>query len=267
MKEYFDRVHAGLPIEDVEIIDFHAHLGPYFNMHVPVNDSDGMVRLMDRCGINKTIISTTSAVCADLVYGNNLMIETVKSHRGRLYGACAVNGNYPDLSVDELNRCFAADKDVVLVKLHPFLNLCKMNDPRMKGIYEFASDHRLFIIVHTWLDNDPYGSLDLFEKTAGKYPEIKWLMGHSGGPFAGHRAVSIALALPNVFLDLTISSCPARQIEFFVKEVGSERIIFGTDNPFIDPRPQIGRVFLADISRDDMVNIVGGNARRHIGFS
>jgi predicted TIM-barrel fold metal-dependent hydrolase len=154
-----------------------------------------------------------------------------------------------------------------MVKIHPFLSCCKLNDKRMRGVYEFASRRKLFVLVHTWLDSDAYGNLDLFAGVARDYPDIKWLMGHSGGPFAGIRAVEIARELPNVFLDLTISSCPARQIEFFVKEVGSERVIFGTDNPFIDPRPQIGRLFLADISREDMVNIVGGNVRRYISFS
>jgi len=266
MKEYFDRVHEGLPIEDAEIIDFHAHIGPYFNMHIPVSDPDGMVRLMDRCGIDKSICSATPAICADLVYGNDVMLDAIRRHRGRLYGACTVNGNYPELSVDELGRCFAEDRDVKYVKMHPILALCRMNDTRMKGIYEFAAKRRLFILAHTWLDNDAYGNLDLFTGTARDYPGINWLMGHSGGPFAGCRAAEIARELPNVFLDLTISSCPARQIEFFVREAGSERVIFGTDNPFIDPRPQIGRVFLADITREDMLNIVGRNVRRHISF-
>ena len=58
----------------------------------------------------------------------------------------------------------------------------------------------------------------------------------------------------------------SNQIEFFVKEVGSERVTFGTDNPFIDPRPQIGRVGLADISSDEKLNIFGRNIRRYITF-
>ncbi len=265
MKEYFDRVHEGLPIDDMEIIDFHAHLGPYFNMHVAVSDADGMVWMMDRCGIDKTVLSDTSAICADLVHGNSLMLDAVRSHRGRLYGACAVNGHYPELSVEELHRCFEVP-GVVCVKIHPFLSNCKLNDKRMRGIYEFTAARKLFTLVHTWLDGDPYGSLDLFAGVARDWPDIKWLMGHSGGPFAGHRAVEIALELPNVFLDLTLSSCPARQIEFFAREVGSERVIFGTDNPFIDPRPQIGRVFLADITRQEAENIVGGNVRRYVKF-
>jgi predicted TIM-barrel fold metal-dependent hydrolase len=51
-----------------------------------------------------------------------------------------------------------------------------------------------------------------------------------------------------------------------VREVGSGRVLFGTDNPFIDPRPQIGRVALARIPDEDKLNIFGANARRHIRF-
>jgi uncharacterized protein len=265
MKEYIDRVHEGIPIGDVEIIDFHAHIGPHSNMHIPVNDPAGMVRLMDRCGIDKAVCSATSALTSDLVPGNSLMLDAVARHRGRIYGACAVNGNYPELSVDELERCFA-DSDVKCVKIHPFYSRCALDDRRMGGIYDFASKRELFAVVHTWLDNDPYGNLDLFERVAGDHPGINWLMGHSGGPYGGRRAVEISNRLPNVFLDLTLSMCPARQIEFFVREAGSRKVIFGTDNPFIDPRPQIGRVFLADITREEMIDIVGGNVRRYVPF-
>jgi len=266
MTDYFDRVHEGQPIDDFEIIDFHAHLGPYFNMHIPKSTSEEMIWMMDRCGIDKTIVSPTPALCADLVYGNDVMLDTVKRHRGRIYGAVTVNGNYPEISVDELNRCFEADRDVVLVKLHPILNGCRMDDKRMKGVYEFASERKLFILVHTWLDQDAYGNQDLFASVAKDYPDINWLMGHSGGPFGSHRAVEIAQELPNVFLDLTMSLVPARQIEFFIGEVGAERVIFGTDNPFIDPRPQIGRLCLADITQEERALIMGGNARRYIEF-
>lgn len=267
MTEYFDRIHEGLPIIDFEIIDFHAHLGPYFNMHIPVCSAEGIVRLMDRSGIAKTIVSPTPGICSDLVYGNNMMLQTIGKHRGRLYGSCIVNGNFPELSVDELNRCFEEDSHVVSIKIHPLLTCHKMNDSRMKGIYEFASVHKSFIVVHTWLDNDPYGNQDIFTGVAKDYPDIKWLMGHSGGPYGSYHAVEIAKKLPNVFLDLTMSMIPARQVEFFVSEIGADRVMFGTDNPFIDPRPQIGRLFLADISHEDRIKIMGGNARKHIDFS
>ena len=137
----------------------------------------------------------------------------------------------------------------------------------MKKLYEFVSGRKLFTVVHTWLDNEPYGNQDMFANVAKEYPDINWLMGHSGGPYGCYHAVEIAQELPNVYLDLTLSLCPARQIEFFVKEIGSERVMFGTDNPFIDPRPQIGRVGRADISHEDRINIFGANARRLIDIN
>jgi len=266
MSEYFEYIHEGRPIRDIEIIDVHAHLGPSGSFHVPRCSSDDMVWMMDRCGIDKTIAAPTPGITGDIVFGNNMMLDAVRKHRERLYGACDVNGNYPELSVNELHRCFEEDSDVVIMKIHPLLSKCKMSDRRMKKIYEFASERKLFVVVHTWLDEDPYGNQDLFAEVVKDYPEINWLMGHSGGPYGGYRAVEIAQEIPNVYLDITLSMCPARQIEFFVREVGSERVMFATDNPFIDPRPNIGRVALADISHEDRVNIFGRNARRLIEF-
>lgn len=266
MNEYFDRIHNGLPLDDVEIIDMHAHLGPYFNMHIPACDPEGIIRTMDLCGIDKSILSSNLSWNADLVLGNTMMLEAVRAHPGRLYGACAVNGNYPELSIDELERCFSLNKEVVMIKVHPFLTRCKMSESRMEPIYDFASKRKLFVLVHTWLDDDPYGNQDLFASTARDYPEVKWIMGHSGGPFGSFHAVELAQEIENIFLDLALSMCPAQQVEFFVREVGSARVLFGTDNPFIDPRAQIGRVGLARISQEDRINIFSANARRSINF-
>ena len=267
MSEYFEQIHEGIPLTDVEIIDVHAHLGPNGTHHQPLESPGEMVWMMDRCGIDKTIISATPGISGDIVLGNNMMLDAVKSHRGRLYGACYVSGHYPELSLDELNRCFDTEKDVVVMKVHPIQAKCKMNDRRMKKLYEFASERKLFTVVHTWLDDDPYGNQDMFTDIAKEYPDINWLMGHSGGPHGGYHAVEIAQEVSNVYLDITLSLCPARQIEFFVKEIGSERVMFATDNPFIDPRPQIGRVGLADIRHEDRVNIFGANAQRLIDIN
>jgi hypothetical protein len=265
MNEFFDQIHQGRPLKGVSIIDMHAHLGPYYNMHTPDSSAAFMLRAMDSCGIGKTVFSPSFGFDADIAAGNDLMLKTVDKHPGRLYGAVSVNGNYPELSIDELRRSFENPR-VVMVKIHPWGAKCKLSDRRMKGIYDFASARKLFALVHTWLDGDPYGSQDLFASVAKDHPDIKWIMGHSGGPYGSRHAVELALEVPNIFLDITLSMAPARQIEFFVKEVGSERVLFGTDNPFLDPRPQVGRVGLAEITREEKINIFYANALRHIKF-
>jgi predicted TIM-barrel fold metal-dependent hydrolase len=166
----------------------------------------------------------------------------------------------------ELERAFSRP-DVVMIKVHPASSKCRLDDRRMNRLFDFASARRLFVLVHTWLDNDSYGNQDLFASVAATHPEIKWIMGHSGGPYGSVHAVELAQKTANICLDLTLSMCPARQVEFFVREVGSERVLFGTDSPFLDPRPQVGRVALAEISEQDRINIFGANARRNIAFA
>ena len=266
MTEYFDQIHSGIPLTGVEIIDLHAHLGPARIMHIPANSAANMVKTMDLCGIDKTVVSTTIGIDADIVLGNDAMLKAIQAHRGRIFGACMVNGHYPELSLDELQRCFSEEKDVKMIKVHPFSTCSNMKDRRMKNIFEFASDRKLVVLVHTWLDNDPYGNQDIFAELAKDYPDIQWIMGHSGGPFGSHHAVELAKESDNILLDTTLSMTPARQIEFFVSEIGSERVIFGTDNPYLDPRPQIGRIGLADVSHQDRVNIFSANARGMIDF-
>jgi predicted TIM-barrel fold metal-dependent hydrolase len=265
MKDFAEKIHSGRPLEDIEIIDLHAHLGPYFNMHIPASSASAIVKTMDTCGIDKAVISTTLSWDGDLELGNSMMLEAMSAHPGRLYGACAVSGHYPELSLTELDRTFAT-REVVMIKIHPSGSKCRLDDRRMNGIFNFAARRHLLVLVHTWLDNDPYGNQDIFAGVAADYPEVKWLMGHSGGPFGSVHAVELAQKAENIFLDITLSMCPAQQIEFFVREVGSERILFGTDNPFIDPRPQVGRVALANISDQDKLNIFGLNARRCVHF-
>jgi len=260
-----ERIRAGLPLESIELIDLHAHVGPFYNLHIPAASAADMVHVMDLCGIGRAAISANISFEADFAAGNGMMLEAMAAHPGRLLGACAVNGSYPEASLAELERCFAAP-GVVMIKVHPWYTHCALTDKRMEGIYAFAEKKRAPVLAHTWLDGDPYGAQDLFAQAAQEHPGVAWIMGHSGGPYGSRRAVEIARELPNVYLDTTLSMCPARQIEFFVQEVGGERILFGTDNPFIDPRPQIGRVGLADIPMSDKLAIFGGNAKRLLGI-
>jgi len=265
MNSFEERVHAGLPLDDIEIIDLHAHLGPHFNMHIPAAAAADMVHITGLCGIRRTVLSANLSFNADVVAGNDMMLEAVAAFPGRLYGACAVNGNYPEVSGAELERCFARP-GVVMIKVHPWCTKCALDDRRMSGTYAFAEERGLAVLAHTWLEGDPFGSMELFAATAKGHPKIHWIMGHSGGPFGSRRAVEIAREVPNVYLDIALSMCPARQIEYFVGEVGPERVLFGTDNPFIDPRPQIGRVGLAEIPDEDKVRIFGGNAKTLLGL-
>jgi predicted TIM-barrel fold metal-dependent hydrolase len=55
-------------------------------------------------------------------------------------------------------------------------------------------------------------------------------------------------------------------VEWFVKESGSKKVLFGTDMPFFDPRPAFGRLALANISDDEKRDVFGLNMARILKF-
>jgi predicted TIM-barrel fold metal-dependent hydrolase len=67
---------------------------------------------------------------------------------------------------------------------------------------------------------------------------------------------------PNCYLQLTYTSVTLGSIEYLVKEVGADRILYGTDAPMRDPRPQLGWLVYANISEEDKRLILGTNMQK-----
>ena len=76
---------------------------------------------------------------------------------------------------------------------------------------------------------------------------------------------TLADATENTYFELT--SLPGQYgiIESLVKEVGSKRIIFGTDMPWFDEFQHIGGILSADISDEAKKDILCGNVERLLG--
>ena len=73
---------------------------------------------------------------------------------------------------------------------------------------------------------------------------------------------ALAKAHENVVLEITYTAATRGSIEYMVSEIGSERVLFGTDIPMRDPAPQLAWVAYAEISVEDKINILGKNMQR-----
>jgi hypothetical protein len=94
------------------------------------------------------------------------------------------------------------------------------------------------------------------------YPDLVLILGHSMHD-DWTAAVEIAGENPSVYLDLcAVLDERSGVLEKFVNQVGSERILFGTDIPWFDFFYYIGAVFAADISEEDIRNILYRNGRK-----
>jgi len=244
------------------VIDTHTHFGPYAGIYFPKVTAEQMIDTMDRCGV-KYVISTPHMALVDSDRGNRLTAELVQKYPDRFKGYWAVNPNYPGRTEKDLARLHQFNEFVGFKFLSDYHKV-PINDERYTPVLEYAQQHELPILMHTWGHSGFDGPV-LVEQLAQKYPDVKLIMGHAGfGQW--DKAIQVAKEHPNVYLELTAAYSVRGAIDTMVAGAGSEKIIFGTDLPWFDPHYGIGCVLFARISEQDRHNILHKNAEKLFGL-
>ena len=246
---------VGAALTDTFVVDTHCHIGPCSRMRFIESSADGLIRIMDRLGIDMAAITALSA-CIDgvITQGNDLVIDAIQRYPNRLKGYMSVNPKYPATASRELRRCL--DAGLRLVKVHSGLGIA-YNDPSYEMVWEFAAEHRLPILAHT-AGRDIETTL---ESTIARYPQITWSLAHAG--IADPPVyVRVAKQYDNVYTDLVYSACPRGMVEYFVAQGLEDKLLWGTDWPFMSAQPQLGKVLFARISPLQKAKILGDNARQ-----
>lgn len=239
------------------MIDAHAHLGKWYNFHYDGGDFLSMVKIMDRIGMESAWISALMSIGPDYELGNEMVFEAIKAFPDRFKGYVTLSPYFADKIEEELKKRIS--QGFIGIKLHPGTHIYPVDGANYLCAYKYADEHRLPVLIHTWGERDVRTVVEL----AKSYQNVIFIMGHSGGDLRSMLlAVELAKDVNNVYLDLTGSAMYNGIIEYYVDRIGSERILFGTDFPFIDPRPAIGWVKSSKISEREKFNILKGNAKR-----
>ena len=253
--DLIDRALAGLSLDDVFIVDCHAHGGG--RKAIDRDDSvERYVQRMDRVGIDVTCLSAfPPSAGATLQRHNDLVAQFTTAQPERFRGYCWVTPNYPEHVLGELARCID-ELHFVGIKVHTHPQY-PYDGPRYDAVYRFADEHHLPILAHTWGDV----SVRQFAAMARKHPNARFLLGHTS---AGDININIEELdrTPNLYAELAFSGGTPRQTELLVRRIGAPRILWGSDTPLFAASHQIGKVVFADISDIDKRLILGENARR-----
>jgi len=259
MSSIRERVLQGKPLDDITVFDCHGHMGYWHNFNCPGNDAKGMISSMDRLGIDRICITAHPSIGPDYIYGNDMALEAVLHNPERFMAYVTLNPNYPDGLLDEIKRCMKHE-GAAGIKLHPGMHGHPVDHPNYGIVYEVADTMKLPVLIHTW----GLGDVAAIKRLAPRYPGAGFIMAHSGGHevHAMNEALKLMSEYENVYGDLAISFAYEGNVEWFVKEATSKKILFGTDMPFLDPRPTFCRLGLADISDDEKSDIFGSNFLR-----
>jgi len=149
------------------------------------------------------------------------------------------------------------------IKIHPeehVYPILKFGDE----IYEFAAKNNATIITHSGEGNSMPEDFCVF---ANRYPEVVTIISHLGCGYDGSFEHQIRAIQQNVRDNLFTDTSSAKSLfpnllEIAVKEIGSTKILFGSDSSCYFSPCQRARVDCAFIHEDDKRNILYRNAIR-----
>ena len=140
----------------------------------------------------------------------------------------------------------------------------RCDDPAIDPIIARAAELRAAIFQHTWskAGGNPPGESrpeDLVA-LAARHPNTPLICGHTGGDW--ERGIRAIRGMKNVYADLAGSEPCAGCTEMAVRELGAERVLYGSDAGGRSFASQLAKVHGAEIPESAKKLIFSENLRR-----
>jgi len=273
------------------IIDFHTHVVPpgikerrhkylsdacfsqlYAEPKARLITADELITAMDEYEIDKSVILNLGWTSHELcVETNDYILESIARYTERLIGFCAVQPLAGDKAIKELQRC-ARNGAKGLGEMRPDVQGFDFRDnSATKAVIEAVIEHDLIFLPHT---SEPVGhqyfgkgsvTPDVIYPLIINFPDLKLVCAHWGGGLPFYALMpEVDKAFGNVYFDTAATPFLYKpQVFKHVADiVGSDKILFGSDYPLLSPRRIIDQIESVELSQEDRVKILGGNARK-----
>lgn len=252
-------------MKDNFIVDAHMHVGPPGVFFTPKYDTKDYISLMNENHIAYSVCSDLLSIMEDVSLGLEIADKIFEQSNQRIYILGVFNPKHTKESIFVLEK-MAQKPYLVGIKIHPSMHGVDAESEEYESVWKFASENDLTIMSHTWSLSSynpvqKYSTPLKFEKFVKKFPNVRFVMGHFGGRGDGrNEAIQLINKYPNVYGDFAGDIYDYELIENLVASVPSDRILFGSDYSWFDPKANILRVLLANISDKIKLKILRENA-------
>ncbi len=257
-------------IRSVRAIDIHGHVGRYKGCQLEVIDGfysggpEDVLRRAAQARVEYTFVSPLQGLFTqygdDPVAANAELAADIDRYPG-LFQWAVVDPTRPETygqaaEILKTPRCIG-------IKVHPDFHGYSITDHGDR-IFEFAAGTGAVLLSHS--GGGPSLPPD-FLPFADRFPEVTLILAHCGWSLDGNltrqvRAVA-ASRHGNVHVDTSSSySITSNLIEWGVREVGPEKILFGSDTPLYFSPMQRARIDNAECDDASKRLILRGNAER-----
>jgi uncharacterized protein len=254
---------------DREIWDGHIHLTGQShqpNLAGTVEDHvDQLLKYADRMGVAKLVVHIGSVIVPDptpeqVRQRNDEVMKAVAHAPRRILGFVYLNPQHGEECLREMDRC-VRDGPMVGVKL---LVEMHCHRPELDPLVRHAVELKAPILQHTFWNiagNRPEESTpgDM-AALAARHPDASFICAHTGGEW--ERSVRVLRTAKNVLAEISGGDPMTGFVEMAVRELGPERVIFGTDPGGRSFGSQLAKVYSADVPESTKRLVLGGNLRR-----
>lgn len=228
------------------IIDGHVHIGKSEKR----NDSytfDFFINYMNKNNIDKIIAMPNISTEISFFELNKIFIKEYNKviEKERIF---------PFLLIDPSNKLTIKQiekENIYGVKYHPSISRYHINDNILNPVLEICRKKKIPILVHC--GRDKISSIKYLIIAAMRNPDINFIGAHLGGNATDLIEEALALLsnnkISNIYLDTSAGKLPSL-IEYAVRVMGKEKIIFGSDEPYADFRIEKICVELTDLSKE-----------------
>jgi predicted TIM-barrel fold metal-dependent hydrolase len=261
--------------ETIEAIDVHGHYGQYDRGRADVindfmsGDAAEVVRRARLANTRLTVVSPLQALLprggGDPVSGNEDAFRVVARTDGLLQWV-VIDPTKPR-TYEQAEQMLQAPR-CVGIKVHPEEHVYPIAE-HGRALFEFAAARRAVVLAHSSEQNSLAAD---YVKFVNDYPEMRLILAHIGCGHDGdltHQVRAIqASRHGNVFADTSSArSITPGLIEWAVREVGAEHVLYGTDTPLYFAPMQRARIDHADLDDRERRLILRDNAVRLLGLA
>jgi predicted TIM-barrel fold metal-dependent hydrolase len=246
-----------------QVFDAHLHCpddaGNVWQWHPVTRTFEEFDAYLTKTGVQRGIINSVRCQLAktpnEFIAGNREVALRVEKSKGRFLGACVVNPLFIDEALREMEDC---RKQLGMFWVG---ELCNYTVPYEYTIREFEQlvdqtvKLNMVLDVHTEL-----GEMDYIIE---KFPQATIVFPHfgDGKEFQDiFKRIDSVAKHPNTYLDTSGSGHDrVGMLEYAVKTIGPDRVLFGSDFSINDPSTVIARVEHALITEEQRRKILSGN--------
>jgi len=254
------------------VIDINAFIGEWPFGEIPYRTADGLLTLMDRHGIDQAAVSSMHGIFYKLCdVANRRLWDEIRGHADRLISVGTINPTFPGWERD-LRQC-ADDFAARAIKLFPTYHGYRVAGSECHDAIDAAADLGLAVIlsvafedarVHHWATQiEPMKVQDLAELLVDKRDRRIVL---SSIHTAEVRSVLSAAPDSDCCVEISHMEGPIMCVQDLLKDIGAERVLLGTQMPFMNPAGAMSAVNEPGFEEEDRQLVMAGSARRELGL-